>query len=80
MSNAHKPASGRKKSGGPVKKQDAASEPHKAQYDALPPEDRLPPQSGRGIAVVTKTIVVQDGGGVLCPSRRLHRTPSMASA
>lgn len=63
MSNAHTPASGRKKSGGPVKKQHVASPPDKGRDDALPPEDRPASQSGIGIAVVAKTIVVRDERG-----------------
>lgn len=46
-----------------MKKHEVAIPPPNARYDALPPEDRLPPQSGRGTAVVFKTIVVRDERG-----------------
>lgn len=63
MANARRPVSGRKKSGGPARKREAPPRPREAKYDSLPREDRLPPQSGPGVAAVFKTIVVRDERG-----------------
>lgn len=63
MPNTQKPHSGRRKSAGPVKKQEAVTQPEEFRYERVPPEERLPAQLGQGVAVVAKTIVVRDERG-----------------
>lgn len=63
MSNAHKPTPRRKHSGGPVEKREVNDSQREPKYDVLPLEDREPSHPGRGVAAITKTIVVRDERG-----------------
>ena len=63
MSNAHKPTPGRKHSGGPAKKLEVNDSQREPKYDVLPLEDHESSNPGRGVAAITKTIVVRDERG-----------------
>ncbi len=63
MSNPRKPIAGRKRSGGPLKKQDTEKSENTAKYESVPPEDRKAVESSQGPAADVKTIIVHDERG-----------------